>query len=99
MHEYIPVALIIASVLSGILFNRRDTNELKADMNTKFADMKADTNRQFSEVNTKLADLKADMNRQFTEVNRRLDIVDSDLKQFHTITGKLEGRVDELSRR
>lgn len=52
MHEYIPVALIIASVLSGILFNRRDTNELKADMNTKFADMKADTNRQFSEVNT-----------------------------------------------
>ncbi len=45
------------------------------------------------------ADLKADMNRQFSEVNRRLDRVDDDLKMFHNVTGKLDGRIDEIKAR
>ncbi len=45
------------------------------------------------------ADLKADMNRQFTEGNRRIDRIDDDLKGFHSITGKLDGRIDEIKAR
>ncbi len=39
------------------------------------------------------------MDRQFSEVNRRIDRVDDDLKVFHGVTGKLDGRIDEIKAR
>ena len=54
--------------------------------------LKTDTDRQFDE-------LRSDMSRQFAEIHRRLDVIDGDLKHFHNVTGRLEGRIEELSRR
>ncbi len=86
------MVLLFLGILGGIWLNRRD-----------FADLKADMNRQFSDVNHCIDrvenDLKADMSRQFNEVNRRLDRADDDLKVFHSVTGKLDGRIDEIKAR
>jgi len=73
-----------------------NSNARVSDMNAKFdsklsdltTDFKSDMHRQFDEVS-----------RQFGEVNRRLTLIKTDLKQFYGITQKLEGRVDEISRR
>lgn len=88
MVNYGPAALIILSVFLsvfvGILMNRRDVTSLKDNMNRQFDAV----NRQFDAVN-----------RQFTEINGRLARIDEDLREFYGMEKKLEGRVDELSRR
>ncbi len=38
------------------------------------------------------------VNRQFYEVNRRLSLIGVDQKQFYTVTGKLDGRLDEIAK-
>ncbi len=43
--------------------------------------------------------LRVDMNRQFDGVNSRLTRIEDYQKQFFTVTGKLDGRIEELSRR
>lgn len=70
MHDAFTVGVPTFVILIGILFNR-----------------------------TEMRDLRAEMNRRFDEVTKRLDRVDGDLKVFDRITAKLDGRVDELSRR
>ncbi len=63
--------------------------------------------------NTRLSDLRSDVNRQFDRMDGRLDrmdgrldlmderlrLIEGDQKQFFTVTGKLDGRIDELSRK
>ncbi len=49
--------------------------------------------------NTRLADLKADVRQLQSDVNKRLDTIDSHLMNFYNVSGKLEGRIEELSRR
>ena len=44
-------------------------------------------------------DLRTEMNRRFDIVDRRFDLVDAELRYFHDTTGKLSGRVHELSKR
>ncbi len=39
------------------------------------------------------------MHRQFTEVGRRLDLIEGDLKVFHNVTGRLDGRIEEIKAR
>lgn len=63
--------------------------------------------------NMRLSDLRSDFNRQFDNMDQRLDrmdqrldrmderlrLIEGDQKQFFTVTGKLDGRIDELSRK
>ena len=92
MHEYGPVILLFLGILGGIWLNRRDFADLKVDMNRQFAETKAETNRQFAE-------LRADMTRQFTDTNRRIDRIEDDRKIFHNVTGRLDGRIEEIKSR
>ena len=95
MLNYGPVALIIfstfLSVFIGVLMNRRDVTTLKEDMNRQFDTV----NRQFDAVNRQFDTVA----RQFSEVNGRLTHLEQDLREFYGMEKKLEGRVDELSRR
>ena len=81
MHDAFTIGIPTLVILLGILLNRRDLLDFKADI-------KADLNRRFDEVD-----------RKFDGVHRRLDRIDDDLKDFHHVTGNLEGRIDEVSRR
>jgi hypothetical protein len=53
-----------------------------------YSTLKDDMDHRFDEVG-----------RQFAEVNRRLGLIEADQKQFYTVTGRLDGRLDELSKR
>ena len=64
------------------------------NQNQRSTDLRADVNRQFDEVNRRFGDV----NRQFEEVSRRLSLIENDQKQFFAVTGKLDGRIDQLSR-
>ena len=56
--------------------------------------------------NSRLVDLKQFMLAQFDSmskridhVERRLELIEGDQKQFFTITGRLDGRIDQLSKK
>ena len=83
----VPSILVI---LSWIQANSR-SGDLKENMNRQFDSM----NRRFEDVNRQFDA----MNHRLDGVDRRLETIDGDLKHFHNVTGKLEGRVDELSNR
>ncbi len=55
--------------------------------------------------NSRLSDLRTDMithfaanDRQFDRLDKRLALIEADQKQFFKETGRLDGRLDELSR-
>lgn len=81
------IGSFVLVTLAWIHSNSRVTN-MNSKFDGKFNDLKDDIHRQFTDVN-----------RQFGEVNRRLGLIETDLKQFYGITQKLEGRVDEISRK
>ncbi len=39
------------------------------------------------------------MDKRLDQMDRRPILIESDQKQFFTLTGKLEGRIDELHRK
>ena len=39
------------------------------------------------------------VDRQFDRMDRRLTLIEGDQKQFFAITGRLDGRIDELHRK
>ncbi|WP_419804422.1 hypothetical protein [Terriglobus sp.] len=77
------VLIVLAWMQSNVRMSRIETM-LDSVVNRQSADMKDVRDRQ-----------TADMR----EVRDRLDTIDNHLMTFYTITGKLEGRIDELSRR
>lgn len=52
-----------------------------------YSTVKSDMDHRFDEVN-----------RQFAEVTRRLGLIEADQKQFSAVTGKLDGRLDEIAK-
>ncbi len=60
--------------------------------NVRLADQKENTNLRFAE-------LQRDMDRQFDRMDARMDRIENDQKQFFNVTGKLDGRIDEIARR
>jgi len=52
-----------------------------------------------SEMRSEIQSLRSEMISGFNRVDSRFDRVDADLRQFHFITGKLEGRMESLEKR
>ncbi len=80
------IGSFVLVILAWINQNQRST-DLRADVNRRFDEVERNTDRKFDEVN-----------RQFDEVNRRLTLIKGNQKQFFAVTGKLDGRIDQLSR-
>lgn len=83
------ISLLSTAIGSFVLVSLAWINQ-----NQRSSDLRADVNRQFDEVNRRFGDV----NRQFDEVSRRLTLIENDQKQFFAVTGKLDGRIDQLSR-
>ncbi len=84
------IGSFVLVILAWINQNQRST-DLRADVNRQFDEVKRDVSHRFDEA-------KRSTDRQFDEVNRRLTLIQGDQKQFFTVTGKLDGRIDQLSR-
>ena len=77
--------------------------------NQRISDLRADTNRQFDNVQRQFENVQRqfenvqrqfdDVNRQLHEVRGSLNTLSSDYHNFYGMEQKLEGRVDELSKR
>ena len=96
------IGSFVLVILAWLHQNQR-LSDLRADTNRQFADSRADTNRQFADLRTdtnrQFADSRADTSRQFAEVKTSLATLTSDYQHFYGLEQKLEGRVDELSKR
>ena len=102
------VGSLVLVVLAWLHQNQR-LSDLRADTNRHIDDLRSDTNRQFADVNRQFADVNrqfADVHRQFDDVNRQfvemraaLATLSADYRTFYGMEQKLEGRVDELSKR
>ncbi len=88
MHDALQTGLPLALILIGIILNRHDVKDLRREMLENLERRFDEVDRRFDKVD-----------RRFDEVYRRFDTVDAELRYFHDTTGKLSGRVDELSRR
>ena len=77
MHDALTIGVPVLAILAGILFNRSDVKELRAEMRARFDRVDA----------------------RFDQVDARFNRVDADLRQVYAFTGKLEGRIDEISKK
>lgn len=96
------VGSFVLVILAWLHQNQRLT-DLRSDTNRQFGEFRSDTNRQFSEfrsdTNRQFSELRSDTNRQFDDVKKTLATLTSDYHNFYGLEQKLEGRVDELSKR
>lgn len=68
MHDLISVGVPLIAILGGVLFNRNDTKELRAEMNARFNEM----NTRFNKVEDLLGRIDADL-RQFYHLTGKLE--------------------------
>lgn len=88
------VLVILAWMQSNVRMSRIESL-LDAGANRQAADMKEIRERITSDVQ----DLQGQWSADMKEIRERLTIIDNHLMTFYTVTGRLEGRIDELSRR
>ncbi len=50
-------------------------------------------------VIAKLEGLAVRVDGRLDSIDRKLTVIEGDLRTFHNVTGKLEGRLDEISKR
>jgi len=91
LHDVIIVGIPLIAILAGALFSRNDVKDLKAEMVAGF--------NKVDERFNKIDDRFNKIEERFNRVDNRFDRVDADLRQFHHITGKLEGRLDTIEKR
>ena len=84
-HEEASASLRGAiAILAGILFNRSDIKDLRAEMRSEF---------------NKVYDRFDKVYDRFNRVEDHLGRIDADLRQFYHLTGKLEARMDAIEKR
>jgi len=84
VHEYAPLAITLVAIFAGILVNKVDVSNLKADMK----DLKADFKTRFEQTD-----------KQIDYLVGRMQVIEADLRQFYAITGELKGRFDGIEKR
>ncbi len=50
------------------------------------------------ELRAEMKDLRAEMQKRFDQTDAHLARIDADLRQFYHLTGKLEGRTDNIEK-
>ena len=68
MHDIVVVGVPLIAILAGILFNRSDLRELRADMDARFNKVDA----RFNKIDDHLGQINADL-RQFYHLTGKLE--------------------------
>ncbi len=50
MHEYAPFAVTLLAILAGILLNRNDMKELRADLKGEIGSLRAEMNARLTKI-------------------------------------------------
>ena len=83
MHEYIPFAITIAVIITGILFNKQDLSSLRAEMLSRFDQ----SDKRMDRIEDRI-----------DRIETRITVIESDLRNFYSITGKHDARIEILER-
>jgi hypothetical protein len=86
--QTIPLLIMLAAILAGILFNNKTAQDIKADLK----DTRADFHREIARLDAKIDGVSLSL-------HARLDVIDADLRQFYHLSGKHEGRIDAIEKR
>jgi uncharacterized membrane protein len=84
-QQTIPLIIMLAAILAGILLNNKNASEMKAEL-------KADFQREISRLDAKIDSVSLSL-------HARLNVIDSDLREFYHLNGKHEGRLDSIEKR
>ena len=71
--------------LVGIIMQRQETRDLRSHTDASIADLRSHTDASITALRT--------------EIHSDLAAIRSAMQQFFSITGKLDGRLDEISKR
>jgi len=85
MHEYAPFAVTLLVILAGILLNRNDTKELKAELKGDIATLRSE--------------LKSDIGSLRIELNAKLSKIQDDLNSFHRSLGQHDKAIEILEKK
>ncbi len=64
--------------------------------NTRISDLRSDVK---SDISSLRAELKSEVSSLRTEMNKGFGAINEQFMHFHNVTGRLEGRVDEIAKR
>jgi len=95
------VGSFVLVILAWMQSNAR-LGDLKEDLGRRIGALDNNMNRQFDNVDQRFETVNRQfdtMNRQFDTVNSRLNRIEEDQKHFYAVTGKLDGRIDEIAKR
>ena len=88
MHEYAPLAITLVAIFAGILVNKSDLKDLKADINVHFQAMDA-----------RLNEFRTYMDDRFGRLELKQDRMQADLSEFYRTLGRHEKSIEILERR
>ncbi len=102
-QQTIPLIIMLAAILAGILLNNKNSQELKADFQREIKRLDDKIDSTSASLNAKIDSTSASLNTKIDSIalslHERLNVIDADLRQFYHLNGKLEGRIDSLEKR
>ena len=81
MHDLIIVGVPLLAIFAGILFNRSDVKELRAEMRQGFNDQRTGVRQDITAVRQEVQELRSEMNGRF-------NAIDAELRYFHGFMGQ-----------
>jgi len=103
MHEYAPFAVTLVAILAGILLNRNDVKELRAEIGSVRTDLKAEIGSVRTDLKAEIGsvrtELKAEIGSFRAEMNARLTKIQDDLNGFHRSLGQHDKAIEILEKK
>jgi hypothetical protein len=62
MHEYVPFAITLLAILAGILLNRNDVKDLRAEFRAEIGTVRGEIGSFRTEMNARLTKIQDDLN-------------------------------------
>ena len=99
MHEYVPFAITLVAILAGILLNRNDVKELRAELRAEIGTVRGEIGTLRGDVRGEIGTLRSDINSFRAEMNARLTKIQDDLKGFHRSLGQHDKAIEILEKK
>jgi hypothetical protein len=86
MHDVVIVGIPLIAILAGILFNRSDIKDLRAEMRSEIGDLRSEMGGLRTELHTESIGIRGELRDFRSEVLSRLNVIESDMRQFYHLT-------------
>lgn len=91
MHDVIIVGVPLIAILAGILLNRQDVNNLRAEVRADISSLRAELQAHTGSLRNDINSLRADMVSLRDEMHR-------EFREFYRTLGQHDARIDALEK-